>query len=584
MLWQVKPDSPRKGRDGRLIKYETPLGSRLRIDFAPRVLRRIKDPAWPLWITEGVKKADSAATLGLACIALTGVWCWQKDGDPLPDWQHVPLDGRAVFVAFDSDVMTNPKVRRALEELTDFLISRGADVRWVFLPEGSDGSKVGLDDYFAAGHSPDDALALAVRPDEAFPDPRAKVVAELRHAGWNVGPGVHKGKVEQELAMHQIEQWWRGPGRFFKLSGSAGTGKTERVASVAERLGLTVMEVGYAAPTGKAAWNLAGRLLGAGVGGAVSTLHSLLVKPVRPHCSSCPSVLREATPCHGVGRCGCAPLGWEDKHGLPPWKLLVVDEASMVDDEMFERIATKTSYRVLFVGDHGQLPPVKGELDLMAKPDVFMETSWRQREGSAILTVASMARRGKPIRLGQHGDDVVKALRRNHRIDWASKPDLMVLCFKNVVRVAMNQQARKALGCGPEPEPGDKVICLKNNHKAEVFNGMVGIIREIRRMDSKRYLATIWLPEAGTTYTGKISSAQFGRTGPLDDVKGVDLWDYAYCITVHKAQGSQADEVVLIDDYRDREWSTKPKPPTQEYYRWLYTGITRAAKHLTILA
>ncbi|WP_460916916.1 AAA family ATPase [Plantactinospora veratri] len=163
---QLKADKPFVGRDGKTWKYMTPSGSKIRIDFPPRVRRRIRRSSEPLLITEGVKKADAAASKGLACLGLTGVWCWRDKSGPLPEWRSVPLRGRDVYVAYDSDVMTNPKVHKALEALTAYLTKRGAGVRWVYLPPGADGGKVGLDDYLGTGHSTEELFRLAVRPGE----------------------------------------------------------------------------------------------------------------------------------------------------------------------------------------------------------------------------------------------------------------------------------------------------------------------------------------------------------------------------------------------------------------------------------
>jgi P4 family phage/plasmid primase-like protien len=149
---QMKPDAPRRGKKGRPVKYETPGGSEIRLDVHPSQNGRMGDAGTPLWITEGVKKGDSLASLGEVAVALQGVWCWQRGGVPLPEWEDIALHGREVFVVFDSDVMTNPKVAVALERLTGFLKSRGAETRIVYLPDAEDGSsKVGADDYLVAG-------------------------------------------------------------------------------------------------------------------------------------------------------------------------------------------------------------------------------------------------------------------------------------------------------------------------------------------------------------------------------------------------------------------------------------------------
>ena len=76
----------------------------------------------------------------------------------------VALNGRTVYVAFDSDVTVKVEVREALARLKAFLESRKAKVEIVYLPAADGGAKMGLDDYLAAGHTVDELLALA-RPE-----------------------------------------------------------------------------------------------------------------------------------------------------------------------------------------------------------------------------------------------------------------------------------------------------------------------------------------------------------------------------------------------------------------------------------
>lgn len=153
--YQFRPDAPRL-RTGKPVKYETPAGQANIIDAPPSIRPHVGNPAIPLYITEGARKADAAASRGLCCLSLSGVWNWRGRNahggkTALPDWELVALNGRAVSVAFDSDVMTKPSVRSALDRLAAFLAFRGARVRFILLPPAADGSKTGLDDYFAAG-------------------------------------------------------------------------------------------------------------------------------------------------------------------------------------------------------------------------------------------------------------------------------------------------------------------------------------------------------------------------------------------------------------------------------------------------
>lgn len=161
--FQYRPDVPRE-RDGKPVKYETPHGQTNRLDVPPSVGERIRDPAVELWITEGTRKADAAAAVGLACVSLSGVWNWRGKNDKggkvaLPDWHDFAMNGRMVVLAFDSDSATKISVAAALGALADYLVSKGATVRVCSLPDDVDG-KTGLDDYLAAGHGVDDLRAL----------------------------------------------------------------------------------------------------------------------------------------------------------------------------------------------------------------------------------------------------------------------------------------------------------------------------------------------------------------------------------------------------------------------------------------
>jgi hypothetical protein len=158
---QCRPDDPRTGEGGKLIKYETPAGWNMRIDVPPAVQKDISDYRVPLWITEGCKKADSAIVRGLCCIDLIGVWNFrgtnEKGGiSELGDWEKFSFksrrgDGRIVYIAFDSDVMQKPQVRMALQRLSRILQRRGAgDIRPILIPSDR-GTKCGLDDFFANG-------------------------------------------------------------------------------------------------------------------------------------------------------------------------------------------------------------------------------------------------------------------------------------------------------------------------------------------------------------------------------------------------------------------------------------------------
>lgn len=169
VLYQHRPDHPRvkvKNGKAKAIKYETPRGARMALDVPPHVRAQMGDPAVPLIITEGVKKADAAVSRGLCCIALLGVWNFRGTNPAggkvvLPDWGMIALNGRAVYIAFDSDIMEKAEVYRALVSLKEFLDFKKAHTKLIYLPPGGNGSKVGLDDFLAAGSTTQDLFSYA---------------------------------------------------------------------------------------------------------------------------------------------------------------------------------------------------------------------------------------------------------------------------------------------------------------------------------------------------------------------------------------------------------------------------------------
>ena len=165
--YRIRPDHPRLNDRGKLVKYEQPTGTPLALYIPARTCGVLGDPSVLLLFTEGEKKALAAESHGLACISLPGVWGWRGTNPnggktALGDFESIALNGRRVYIAFDSDISIK-EVRAALTRFVPFLESRGAQVsvstrRTRFV-------KVGLDDYLLT-HSAAQLLALAEQPRE----------------------------------------------------------------------------------------------------------------------------------------------------------------------------------------------------------------------------------------------------------------------------------------------------------------------------------------------------------------------------------------------------------------------------------
>lgn len=247
--YQYRPDDPRATRAGKIIKYETPAGTRMLLDVPPRVLDSLGDPKIPLWVTEGARKADAAVTAGLCCIALLGVWNWRGTNTSggtvaLADWETIALNGRRVYLAFDSDAMTKNAVRNALGRLAAFLTARKADVRICLLPMGEDGAKTGLDDYLAGGGEPGaliesstteaphiaQAELTAAEPPPPPPPPRSLQEVTATFAKW-----LHLDDPAPVYALAGVLAANRAPGDpvWMLIVAAPSTGKTELLSASA---------------------------------------------------------------------------------------------------------------------------------------------------------------------------------------------------------------------------------------------------------------------------------------------------------------------------------------------------------------
>jgi len=172
-LYQTRADEPRIVH-GKAVKYEIPARSRMVLDVPPTCRKNLGNPGVPLFVTEGIRKDDAAASIDLCCVALLGVWNFRGSNEfggttALADWESIALNDRLVYIVFDSDVMTKISVYQALARLQAFLESRHAHVQLIYLPSGPDGAKVGLDDFLAAKHTRDDLLTLATTELRAAP-------------------------------------------------------------------------------------------------------------------------------------------------------------------------------------------------------------------------------------------------------------------------------------------------------------------------------------------------------------------------------------------------------------------------------
>ena len=159
------------------------------LDVHPFCQAWIEDTDVPVIFVEGTKKADALVTafrragVRVVVVAIVGVWNWLHDGSqPIPDMYDIPLEGRSVTVMFDSDVLSKWQVQLAAKRLAEHAEGRGAEVYVTYFADQADGSKVGADDFFAAGgtltarrYNPDDFVKVRLSRDERL----AAMIADL---------------------------------------------------------------------------------------------------------------------------------------------------------------------------------------------------------------------------------------------------------------------------------------------------------------------------------------------------------------------------------------------------------------------
>lgn len=372
---------------------------------------------------------------------------------------------------------------------------------------------------------------------------------------------------DQQAAHDAVMAWWRSPQgvQTKTLGGLAGTGKTTTIGAIVASLRANDRDlaIAFCAYTGKAALVLERKLEAAGVlgGDYCGTIHGLIYEP--------------RTEKDDQGR---RKMRWDRREVLPA-DVIVVDEASMIDEVIYKDLCSY-GLPILAVGDHGQLPPITGVLNLMEKPDIRLEKIHRQAEGNPIIDVSMRARLGQGILCGDYGavrkvarrpiDEVVK----RHAADFDAAD--LVLCGTNNTRVALNALLRQRRGYTGGPKPGERVICLKNMRDVGLYNGLLGTLKAIEVEEGDRYAEATVEIDGGETWAGPLRLDQFGaaKTSQFYD-REIALFDWAYAMTVHKSQGSQANNVVVFDECA---WLDEG-----QQRRWKYTAYTRAAERLLIV-
>ncbi|MCC0030086.1 MAG: AAA family ATPase [Brucellaceae bacterium] len=369
---------------------------------------------------------------------------------------------------------------------------------------------------------------------------------------------------QQDAALKAVSAWLKtGHPQIFRLFGYAGTGKTTLARHFAEHVD---GDVQFAAFTGKAAQVLRAR----GASNA-RTIHSLIYRPRGEE-----TVEDETT-----GKTSIAPtFSLNRQSPVAKAALIIVDECSMVD-EALGRDLMSFGTPILVLGDPGQLPPISGGgFFTDHEPDILLTEIHRQARDNPIIQLALDVREGRELMYGDYGTAQVIS-----KADVTSELVLdadQVLVGINRTRRRYNMRLRELKGFGEVyPQSGDKLVCLRNDPAKGLLNGSLWTVMSAAKETTKPGINLLVVPEEEDASRGiakiKLLKAQFSDPDteiPWQTKKRYDDFDYGYALTVHKAQGSQWNNVVLFDEsfaFRD----------TRE--RWLYTAVTRAAEKLTVV-
>lgn len=376
----------------------------------------------------------------------------------------------------------------------------------------------------------------------------------------------------------------------FILSGGPGTGKTTTINTIIHYFEGEGNDILLAAPTGRAA-----KRMTEATGYEARTIHRMLE-------------LNGAAMEDDAGKSARF-----ERNGENPLEtdVVIVDEMSMVDVFLFQALlkAIAPGTRLIMVGDMDQLPSVgPGQVlhDLIvskAFPTVVLQRIFRQAGESAIVWNAHNINRGEHISLDNKSKDFFFLERNDVNVIYkhmvqliteklpryvkAEPVDIQVLTpmrkgslgaetLNRILQQYINPPApnkrEHAVGESTLFREGDKVMQIKNNYQLEwevvtrfnipidkglgVFNGDVGIVREIREFDSS--LVVEFDEHRRVTYP----------------FSGLDELELAYAVTIHKSQGSEYPAVVM----------PLLSGPRMLFNRnLLYTAVTRAKDCVTIL-
>ncbi|MBK2105743.1 exodeoxyribonuclease V subunit alpha [Francisella philomiragia] len=367
---------------------------------------------------------------------------------------------------------------------------------------------------------------------------------------------------------------------FSIISGGPGTGKTTTVAKLLLAIQMSnqnQQRIALLAPTGKAAQRM------------TESLNSVLSKRVDSDSYLGLSNLEAQTIHRFLGLRPNSTYVKYNEQSKAPYDVIIVDEASMLDMNIFIKLirAVADNTKLILIGDTNQLPSVEAG-SLLANfthhrdGDVTPYTTLlikNYRSQQYINNLAASVLKGD-INIDSHQNENINfhSIRNldTYLRDYAKRYSQIEKCrdYKealtelNKFRILvanknleigtdkLNQKIEKLMSKPIDSSyKGKPIMITQNSYSLGLFNGDVGII---------------WPDD-----TGKLRAYFDGKDAKAFSLNMLPKYESVYAMTIHKTQGSEFDEIVIILPAEDNEALSK---------QLLYTAITRAKHKLTIIS
>lgn len=351
---------------------------------------------------------------------------------------------------------------------------------------------------------------------------------------------------DQKEAEARIEEFLserNPPRRWFSIEGAAGCGKSVLLGQIARKRPSALLCTAF----NKSAFNLTMKS-----GKEASTIYAAIYK-----------FEGEET-----DEFGNVDLRFEEIIEKDAWskKIALVDESGTCD-EALGRDLMATGVRVIAAGDPFQLKPVRGKR-FFDRGDFVLTKVHRQAWDSPIIRQAHAVKKGLTY---QPDGDAFRVERFIGRDDILRAD--VILCWRNTTRQQLNKLKRAhLLGIHDPRQPpvaGEPLMALSNDKRMGVFNGAIYVLEEdatdygyggvsVVLRNERGHIVRLdecWVENCNETMKGETTDAGTRSVG----------FALAYSGTCHKWLGSEADNVIVVDEYIGDERN-----------EWIYTSITRA--------